>query len=172
MSGEVVQINFSLSIPSDKWLSKFSISYPQLQFNLISMLPLSANQGNALLQVKGLNLDQFWDEFSLLQNKIKFNLIFQDKKVNLPTFLNLFSNIIPLGLGQMEEEFKKIAGTKVKDLIQANPQTITNNTTVEEIATLMSENKTYYLPVIEQGKVIGVVTKRDLIKAVAKGKIW
>ena len=63
MSEEVVQLNFSLSIPPDRWLSKFSISYPNLQFNLLSMLPLSTNKGNTLLQVKGLNLNKFWNEF-------------------------------------------------------------------------------------------------------------
>ena len=100
------------------------------------------------------------------------DLIFQDKKINLPTFLNLFSNIIPLGLNQTEDELKKIAGTQLKDVMQVHPQTITTQTSTEEIATLMSENKSYYLVVVDQGKVVGVVTKRDLIKAVAKGKIW
>lgn len=87
MSGEVVQLNFSLSIPPEKWLSKFSISYPDLQFNLLSMLPLSANQGNTLLQVKGINLDQFWEEFSKIQNKLKYNLIFKDEKTILLNFI-------------------------------------------------------------------------------------
>jgi CBS domain-containing protein len=100
------------------------------------------------------------------------DLIFQDKKVNLPTFLNLFSNIIPLGIARTEEELKKITGTDLKDVMQPDPQTISPEMSIEEIATLMSENKTYYLTVIDDGKVVGVVTKRDLIKAVAKGKIW
>lgn len=100
------------------------------------------------------------------------DLIFQDKKVNLPTFLNLFSNIIPLGLARMEDELKKIAGIDLKDVMQSEPQTISPEISVEEIATLMSENKTYYLTVLKAGKVVGVVTKRDIIRAVAKGKIW
>ncbi|MBU1043472.1 MAG: CBS domain-containing protein [Candidatus Omnitrophica bacterium] len=100
------------------------------------------------------------------------DLIFQDKKVNLPTFLNLFSNIIPLGIARTEEELRKITGTDLKDVMQENPPTISPEMSIEEIATIMSENKTYYLTVIENNKVVGVVTKRDLIKAVAKGKIW
>ncbi|MBU4304839.1 MAG: CBS domain-containing protein [Candidatus Omnitrophica bacterium] len=100
------------------------------------------------------------------------DLIFQDKKIHLPTFLNLFSNIIPLGLAQMESEFKKIAGTQVQDVMQKEPRTIIPETTIEEIATMMTEEKIYYLPVLSDGRVAGVVTKRDLIKAVAKGKIW
>ena len=87
MSGEVVQLNFSLSIPTDKWLSKFSISYPDLQFNLLSMLPLSENQGNTLLQVKGLKLAQFWDEFSKFYANENFNLIFKDDKTILLNFI-------------------------------------------------------------------------------------
>ena len=36
------------------------------------MLPLSSNQGNTLLQIKGLNLDKFWDEFKKVDfEKIK-----------------------------------------------------------------------------------------------------
>jgi len=100
------------------------------------------------------------------------DLIFQDKKINPPTFLNFFSNIFPLGLGELEKELKKIAGTDVKDVMQKNPKTITKDMSIEDVATLMTEQKIYYLPVIEQKKVTGVVTKRDLIRAVAKGKIW
>ncbi len=100
------------------------------------------------------------------------DLIFQDKKINLPAFLNLFANIVPLGFTQTEEELKKIAGTQLKDVMQKQPQTITPQTTTEEIATIMSENKNYYLIVLDNDAVAGVVTKRDLIKAVAKGKIW
>lgn len=89
MSEDIVQLSFSLSIPTDKWLSKYSILYPQLQFNLLSMLPLSANQGNTLLQIKGLNLDKFWDDFIKTHNKENYNLIFQDKNSIL---LNMLVN--------------------------------------------------------------------------------
>ncbi|MFH1460228.1 MAG: CBS domain-containing protein [Candidatus Omnitrophota bacterium] len=100
------------------------------------------------------------------------DLIYQDKKVHLPTFLNLFSSIFAIGLDQMEEEFKKIAATNVEQIMQTNSKIITKETTIEEIATIMSEDKAYYLVVMEQGKIEGIITKRDLIKAVAKGKIW
>ena len=100
------------------------------------------------------------------------DLIFQDKKINLPTFLNLFANIVPLGFSQTEEELRKITGTHIQDVMQKQPQTITPQTTIAEIATTMSEDKNYYLIVLDNGAVVGIVTKRDLIRAVAKGKIW
>ncbi|MHA1718211.1 MAG: helix-turn-helix domain-containing protein [Promethearchaeota archaeon] len=79
MSDEVVLLNFSLSIPPEKWLAKFSMSYPHLQFIMLSMLPFSENQGNALLQIKGPNLTQFWDEFKKFNEKKRNEMIFRDK---------------------------------------------------------------------------------------------
>ncbi|MFH2137761.1 MAG: CBS domain-containing protein [Candidatus Omnitrophota bacterium] len=112
------------------------------------------------------------DEGDFLGIVTEEDLIFQDKKIHLPTFLNFFSKIIPLGMAQMEEEIKKICGTLVNDVMQKEPNTISKEATIEDIATIMTEQKTYYLTVLENSRVVGVVTKRDLIKAVAKGKIW
>jgi CBS domain-containing protein len=43
--------------------------------------------------------------------------------------------------------------------------TITESSTVEEIATIMSERKVHLLPVLSSGKLVGIVGKADLIKA-------
>ncbi len=100
------------------------------------------------------------------------DLIFQDKKIHLPTFLNIFSNIIPLGIEHLGEEIRKIAATQAREVMQQKPVSISPGTSVEEIATLMTERKAHYLPVLNKGQIMGVVTKRDLIRAVAKGKVW
>ena len=83
MSDEVVQLNFSLSIPSGRWLAKYSVIYPQLQFNLLTMVPISKSQGNTLLKVNGNNLDQFWEEFTKVRIKKNYTLIFKDKNIIL-----------------------------------------------------------------------------------------
>ena len=100
------------------------------------------------------------------------DLIFQDKKIHPPAFLNFFSSVISLGFGQLEDDLEKIAGTKVEDVMQSEPKTITKDTTIEDIATMMTEEKAYYLSVIEDGRIVGVITKRDLITDISKGKIW
>ncbi|QEE17149.1 helix-turn-helix domain-containing protein [Promethearchaeum syntrophicum] len=87
MSEEIVQLNFSILVPPKKWLSKFSLLFPQLQFNLMSMVPISKNQGNLLLQIKGLKLNQFWEKFTKTSEKINYNLIFQDKNSILMNIL-------------------------------------------------------------------------------------
>jgi len=46
--------------------------------------------------------------------------------------------------------------------------TIGEDTTVVDIATIMSEKKVHLLPVIKAGKLAGIVGKRDMVKAVAR----
>lgn len=50
----------------------------------------------------------------------------------------------------------------VKDWMAYNPVTISKNTTIAEALELMREEKVRRLPVVDKGKLIGIVTDRDL----------
>ncbi len=80
MNDDTIQVKFTFPIPGDKWLAKFSRSYPLLQFKLLSLLPFSKNQGYCLLQIEGTNLNQFWENFTPVYEAKKFHLIFKDEK--------------------------------------------------------------------------------------------
>ncbi|MFH0771398.1 MAG: CBS domain-containing protein [Candidatus Omnitrophota bacterium] len=96
-------------------------------------------------------------------------LIFQDKKVHLPTFINLSIGILTLGAHRFEEEIKRIAGSKVSDIMEKNVITISQETEVVDLATMMIEKGVHYYPVLENGALVGVVTKKDVVRAIAKG---
>lgn len=53
---------------------------------------------------------------------------------------------------------------KVKNIMSRNPVTITKNTTIEEAVKLMVVNDLSCLPVMENGFLIGIVSKSDLFK--------
>jgi len=97
-------------------------------------------------------------------------VIFQDKKVHLPTFVSLSVGFLALGTGRYNEEIKKIAANKAYDIMEKNIVTVSSDATIEEAATLMLEREVYYLPVLDEGKLAGVVTKKDIVRAIAKGK--
>lgn len=99
-------------------------------------------------------------------------LIFQDKKVHLPTFVALSMGFLTLGAHKFEEELKKIAGTKVRDIMEPAAAVLSPDMAVEEVATMMVEKGWYYFPVVEAGNLRGVVTKKDIVRAIAKGKLW
>jgi CBS domain-containing protein len=61
-----------------------------------------------------------------------------------------------------------VTATKVGDICSKKVITISEETTLTDIATIMAEKKVHILPVVQAGKVVGVVGKRDVVKAVAQ----
>lgn len=98
-------------------------------------------------------------------------VIFQDKKVHLPTFINLSIGYLTLGTERYNEEIKKITASIVADIMEKDIVTIGPNAEIEDVATLMLEKGVYYLPVVDNGKLAGVVTKKDIVRAIAKGSV-
>ena len=98
-------------------------------------------------------------------------VIFQDKKVHLPTFINLSFGYLTLGTERYNEEIKKITASNVVDIMEKDSVTINSGAEIDDVATLMLEKGVYYLPVVDNGKLVGVVTKKDIVRAIAKGKV-
>ena len=97
-------------------------------------------------------------------------VIFQDKKVHLPTFINLSFGFLTLGTDRYNEEIKKITASKVSSIMEKGVVTINPNTEIEDVATLMIEKGIYYFPVVDGDKLAGVITKKDIVRAIAKEK--
>ena len=108
------------------------------------------------------------DQGRFLGIVLEEGVIFQDKKVHLPTFINVSLGFLTFGVKSFEEEIKKITAKTVKDIIEEDILTVSSDAQIEEVATLMIDKGQYYLPVLEQGKLVGVVTKKDIVKAIAK----
>jgi CBS domain-containing protein len=59
----------------------------------------------------------------------------------------------------------------VKDVMTADPKTVTPETSVVEAARLMTSADVGPLPVVEGGELVGIVTDRDLvIRVIAEGR--
>lgn len=97
------------------------------------------------------------------------DLIFQNKRVHLPTTFALLDAFVFLERpGKTEAELHKIAGTKVGDICSRKLVSVTPETELEEIATLMVEQQRHTLPVLDQGKLVGVIGKSDIIRTIAQ----
>ena len=108
---------------------------------------------------------------SLLGVALEEGLIFQDKKVHLPTFIYFAMGFFTLGAHKLEEEMKKIAGGTVVDIMEKDFPIVSSQTPIEEVATIMIEKGKHYFPVVENNALVGVVTKKDIVRAIAKGKL-
>ncbi|CCO24528.1 CBS domain-containing protein [Maridesulfovibrio hydrothermalis] len=99
------------------------------------------------------------------------DLVAQQKSISMPSLFTILDGFIPLSSNDdLEREVNKIAATKVAHAMTPDPVTVTPDTSIEKIADLMVERKLYTLPVVEDGKLIGVVGKEDVLKVLTKAK--
>lgn len=61
-------------------------------------------------------------------------------------------------------------GREVKTIMSKTVISISEETPVEEIATLMTHHKVKRLPVLRGEKIVGVVSRADIVSAIARGK--
>lgn len=98
------------------------------------------------------------------------DLISQNKRLHIPTVMRLFDAFIMLeSPSKIEKEIKKMAAITVDDICTKKVITITEDTPVQDIATIMSEKKVHLIPVFEGKKIRGIVGKMDLVKGITKG---
>lgn len=68
-------------------------------------------------------------------------------------------------MDEIKKEVNKIKKTKVKEIMNKKPVTVGPSMHVSEAAVLMSDKKITHLPVVEEGKLLGLVTRSDLLKS-------
>ena len=95
------------------------------------------------------------------------DLISKNSRLHIPTLLRLFDAFIPLGTSRLEIEIKKMAAYTVDDICTKEVITVDSETSVEDIATIMTEKKIHLLPVLKDGRLIGIIGKKDLIRSIA-----
>jgi CBS domain-containing protein len=72
-----------------------------------------------------------------------------------------------LGSGKEADDFVREHGRKVAEVMTTEPVTITEDTALEEIVQLMEQNNVKRLPVTRGDKVVGIVSRANLLQAVA-----
>ena len=96
------------------------------------------------------------------------DLIAQQKECPLPSLFTLLDAMIPLrSLKEIEKQVQKIAATSVAQAMTPDPVTVDPDTPVEELAKLMVDNKFHTLPVLENGKLVGVIGKEDVLRTLS-----
>ncbi len=93
------------------------------------------------------------------------DLIFQTKKVHIPTVITILDAVFYLEKpDKMKDEMKKMVGAKVRDILTSTPITVTEETPLDEIATIMAEKNVHTLPVVNGEVLVGVIGKKDIIR--------
>lgn len=97
------------------------------------------------------------------------DLIDQTKKVHIPTMISLLDSVIFLESSKKtEREIRKMSGNTAGDISSSEFITVTEETGLDEIATIMSEKNIHTLPVMQDDKLVGVIGKSDIIRSLMR----
>jgi CBS domain-containing protein len=123
-------------------------------------------QAASLLLEKHVNGLPVVDKEGLLKGIIcQSDLMVQQGKIPLPSFFVLLGGAIPLSSSkQIEKEVQKMAAITVAEAMTPDPATVDPETGLEEIATLMVKSNIHTLPVLENGYLVGVIGKEDILR--------
>lgn len=93
------------------------------------------------------------------------DLVRMQKSLPIPSLFTLLDGFVPLSSSALlEAEVKRIAASKVSDAMSTKVVTIAPDMTIDEIAALMVDKKFHTLPVADDGKLLGIVGKKDVLK--------
>jgi CBS domain-containing protein len=93
------------------------------------------------------------------------DLIFRDAEdPSGPGFLDILGGMIPLGdWEEYRRETLKSAGVTVGQVMTDEVKTVSPEASLSEAATIMAEEKMRLLPVAEEGRLRGVLTRMDIL---------
>ncbi len=105
------------------------------------------------------------DEGDVVGVVCESDLVEQNKPLHIPTVFVILDSIIPLeNPWRLQKEFKRLAATTVGDIFSRPAVRVDPDTDVQEVARIMSERRIHTIPVLERGKLVGVVGKGDVIR--------
>ena len=88
--------------------------------------------------------------------------------LHIPHYVNLFGGTVFLEpLGRFEERLRKAFASTASDMMTAEPKTVGPETTVRDAARTIHETGHNRLPVVDGDRLVGVVTRVDVLGALA-----
>lgn len=94
------------------------------------------------------------------------DLVEQDKPLHIPTVISLFDWVIYLESEKnFQEQVERVTARKVGDICTRELVTCSPETPVNEVASLMVDNKVHLVPVVDGEALVGVVARLDLIRS-------
>jgi CBS domain-containing protein len=91
-----------------------------------------------------------------------------DGDLHIPHYVNLLGGTVFLeSLGRFEGRLRKAFAANAADMMTRDPDTVDPDTSVRDAARLIYETGHNRLPVVENGRLVGVVTRLDVLGALA-----
>ena len=106
------------------------------------------------------------DDGALVGIVSQTDLVEQDKPLHIPTVISLFDWVIYLESPKnFTEEVRKVTARRVGEICGRDVVTYAPDDPDSTIASLMIDNKVHLVPVLSDGRLVGVVSRLDIIRS-------
>lgn len=99
------------------------------------------------------------------------DIVLQDAGLHFPHYIQFLDSTIYLeSVSKFEERFRRTFGTKVGDIMSSEVVSVAPAASVYDVATLMADSDVNRVPVLEEGRLVGIITRADVVKAIASAQ--
>lgn len=132
----------------------------------------SIKEAARLMYLNGLSGMPVLDENDQVVGMITdYDLIRIEDHLHLPASFGFLGSIVtldnPLNGDEVEKQLEKLAATKVSDLMTKNVMTIGAEAAIEDVAELFLHKKAELVSVIDDNKLVGIISRADIVKLIA-----
>jgi CBS domain-containing protein len=101
----------------------------------------------------------------------ELDLITRNAPLHQPSYLAALSGLIPANLQQYRQyrqQLRQVLAASVEELMSPASSVASPTSNLEELMVAMSHPEITLLPVVENGQVVGVVTRTDLVRQIER----
>lgn len=88
-------------------------------------------------------------------------VIENEKLVGMVSLIDFMYHISGAGISDEHKIYKEL---RVKDIMTQKPFYLTTSATIEDVAKVLAEGKYHAMPILENHKIVGIVSTADIIK--------
>ena len=129
-------------------------------------------QAAKLLLEKGFNGVPVVDAAGALAGILcQADLVAQQKKLSLPSVFSLLDGFIPMGsMKDLDREMEKMSALTAGHAMSRPAVTVAPDTDLDEVATLMTNKGYHTIPVVEAGRIVGIIGMSDILGTLVEKK--
>lgn len=97
------------------------------------------------------------------------DLIHKETNPRAPGFVNILGAIIYVtGIARYREDFKKLAATRTSEIMTTDVIAVGGEAEIEQVAALMVDHGVKRVPVLDNGAIVGIIGRADIVKTLVR----
>jgi CBS domain-containing protein len=95
----------------------------------------------------------------------------EEGDLHIPHYIELFGGLVFLEpFRRFEQRLKKAVATTAEQMMTADPRTVGPDDDVHDAAHVIVETGHNRIPVVEDGRLVGVISRADVVRALSSGQ--